>query len=46
MYSPVKKYDPSDDKIYKPHFGFILKWEFITELPMNIEKIKINYGFF
>ncbi|EAR88397.3 hypothetical protein TTHERM_00162890 (macronuclear) [Tetrahymena thermophila SB210] len=45
-YSPYKKNDLVSDKIYKPHSGFILKWDFVTELPFNVEKIRVNYGFF
>ncbi|KAL4487999.1 hypothetical protein ABPG72_009337 [Tetrahymena utriculariae] len=45
-YSPYKKNDLVADKLYKPHSGFILNWDFVTELPFNIEKIKVNYGFF
>ncbi|KAL4469579.1 hypothetical protein ABPG74_004832 [Tetrahymena malaccensis] len=45
-YSPFKKNDLVADKLYKPHSGFILKWDFVTELPFNVEKIKVNYGFF
>lgn len=46
-YEKLKHKDEVDYKnLFLAYSGFSLKWDFVTELPLGIEKIKVNYGFF
>lgn len=35
-----------EKELYALHRGFSLKWDFITELPVGVERVRLNYGFF